>query len=44
VTLFDSGGTAIETVAAGHMLYEKAHEQGLGTEVEFTPASQAFEG
>jgi alanine dehydrogenase len=44
VTLFDSGGTAIETVAAGHMLYEKAHEQGLGTEIEFTPASQAFEG
>ena len=44
VTLFDSGGTAIETVAAGHMLYEKAREQGLGTEVEFIPASQAFEG
>jgi len=44
VTLFDSGGTAIETVAAAHMLYEKALEAGLGTEVEFTPASQAFEG
>jgi alanine dehydrogenase len=44
VTLFDSGGTAIETVAAGHMLYEKARERGLGTEIEFTPASQAFEG
>ncbi|PSP50485.1 ornithine cyclodeaminase [Halobacteriales archaeon QH_1_68_42] len=44
VTLFDSGGTAIETVAAGHMLYEKAREEGLGTEIEFTPASQAFEG
>jgi alanine dehydrogenase len=44
VTLFDSGGTAIETVAAGHMLYEKARERDLGTEIEFTPASQAFEG
>ena len=44
VTVFDSGGTAIETVAAGHMLYERARERGLGTEIEFTPASQAFEG
>jgi alanine dehydrogenase len=44
VTLFDSGGTAIETVAAGHMLYEKAREEGLGTEIDFAPASQAFEG
>jgi len=43
VTLFDSGGTAIETVAAAHMLYEKAHEEGLGREIEFSPASQAFE-
>ncbi|MEF8851180.1 MAG: ornithine cyclodeaminase family protein [Haloarculaceae archaeon] len=44
VTLFDSGGTAIETVAAAHMLYERAREKGLGTEVDFSPASQAFEG
>ena len=44
VTLFDSGGTAIETVAAAHMLSEKAREEGLGTEIEFFPASQAFEG
>jgi alanine dehydrogenase len=44
VTLFDSGGTAIETVAAAHMLYEKARERGLGSEIDFTPASQAFEG
>ncbi|PSQ08959.1 ornithine cyclodeaminase [Halobacteriales archaeon QS_5_68_33] len=44
VTLFDSGGTAIETVAAAHMLSEKAREEGLGTEIEFSPASQAFEG
>ena len=43
-SLFDSGGTAIETVAAAHMLYERARERGLGTEIDFTPASQAFEG
>jgi len=43
VTLFDSGGTAIETVAAAYMLYEKVREAGLGQEIEFSPASQAFE-
>jgi alanine dehydrogenase len=43
VTLFDSGGTAIETVAAAHMLSERARSRGLGREIEFTPASQAFE-
>ncbi|WP_235853535.1 ornithine cyclodeaminase family protein [Halosimplex salinum] len=43
VTLFDSGGTAIETVAAAHMLYERAVEADLGREIEFLPASQAFE-
>jgi len=43
VTLFDSGGTAIETVAAAHMLYEKAVDAGLGEEIEFLPASRAFE-
>ncbi|MFC7141290.1 ornithine cyclodeaminase family protein [Halosimplex aquaticum] len=43
VTLFDSGGTAIETVAAAHMCYEQAREAGLGREIEFLPASEAFE-
>ncbi len=43
ITLFDSGGTGIETVAAAHMLYERAREEGLGTEIEFTPASVAME-
>jgi len=43
VTLFDSGGTAIETVAAAHMLYERAEDAGLGQEIEFLPASQAFD-
>jgi len=44
ITVFDSGGTAIETVAAAHMLYERASEQGLGREIEFSPASQALTG
>jgi alanine dehydrogenase len=44
ITVFDSGGTGIETVAAAHMLYEKARERGLGTEIEFSPASQALTG
>jgi alanine dehydrogenase len=42
VTLFDSGGTAIETVAAAHLLYERARAAGRGTLVEFSPASEAF--
>ncbi len=44
ITVFDSGGTGIETVAAAHMLYEKARERGLGTEIEFAPASEALTG
>ena len=42
VTLFDSGGTGVETVAAAHMLYERAREQDLGETVSVTPASEAF--
>lgn len=42
ITLFDSGGTGIETVAAAHMLYEKASENGLGTTLPFAPASEAM--
>ncbi|MFB6082333.1 MAG: ornithine cyclodeaminase family protein [Halanaeroarchaeum sp.] len=44
ITLFDSGGTAIETAGAGHMLYEKALERGLGQTIEFAPASEALTG
>ncbi len=44
VTLFDSGGTGIETVAAAHMLYEKAREAGLGETIELFPASEAMPG
>ncbi|MFB6185046.1 MAG: ornithine cyclodeaminase family protein [Haloarculaceae archaeon] len=44
ITVFDSGGTAIETVAAAHMLYERARERGRGEEISFFPASQALTG
>jgi alanine dehydrogenase len=43
VTVFDSGGTAVETVAAAHLLYERAREAGLGEPVSFAPASEAME-
>ncbi|MFQ3320870.1 MAG: alanine dehydrogenase [Natronomonas sp.] len=44
VTVFDSGGTGIETVAAAMMLYEKAEAQGLGRTIDFMPASEALTG
>ncbi len=44
LTVFDSGGTAIETVAAAHLLYERAVEEGLGTEIEIDPASEGMPG
>lgn len=44
VTVFDSGGTGIETVAAAAMLSERATEAGLGTEIPFAPASEALTG
>lgn len=44
ITLFDSGGTAVETVAAAHMLYEKALEEDLGKPLPFAPASDALTG
>jgi alanine dehydrogenase len=44
VTLFDSGGTGVETVAAAHMLYRKARDAGLGAPIELSPASEAMPG
>ncbi len=44
VTVFDSGGTGIETVAAAHLLYERAAERGRGTPIPFAPASEALTG
>jgi alanine dehydrogenase len=44
ITVFDSGGTGIETVAAAHMLYEKAVAEDIGSEISFAPASEALTG
>jgi alanine dehydrogenase len=44
ITVFDSGGTGIETVAGGYLLYERAAEAGIGSTVEFAPASEALTG
>jgi alanine dehydrogenase len=44
VTMFDSGGTAIETVAAGYEVYHRAREAGRGREIEFSPGSVALTG
>lgn len=44
ITLFDSGGTAIETVAGVRLLYDKAREQDLGTELTWSPASESLTG
>ncbi|MFC4541985.1 ornithine cyclodeaminase family protein [Halosolutus amylolyticus] len=44
ITVFDSGGTGIETVAAAYMLYERAREAGRGTTISFASASEALTG
>jgi alanine dehydrogenase len=44
VTVFDSGGTGIETAAAAKLLYDRAREEGLGEPIEFAPASEALTG
>jgi alanine dehydrogenase len=44
VTVFDSGGTGVETVAAAHMLYQRASEKGRGKPIDFAPASEALTG
>ena len=44
ITVFDSGGTGIETTAGAALVYEKAREAGLGQTLEFAPASDALTG
>ncbi|WP_136591661.1 ornithine cyclodeaminase family protein [Salinigranum halophilum] len=41
VTVFDSGGTGIETVAAAKMLYDMGVEQGMGTQISIASSSEA---
>ena len=44
ITVFDSGGTGIETVAGAYLLYELATEAGRGETIDFAPASEALTG
>jgi alanine dehydrogenase len=44
ITLFDSGGTGIETVAGAYLVYEKAVEADVGQTLDFAPASEALTG
>ena len=44
ITVFDSGGTGIETVAAAGMLYERALAEEVGSTISFVPASEALTG
>ena len=44
ITLFDSGGTAVETVAAAKLLYDRAVDDGLGHELDVSSATEAFPG
>lgn len=36
ITVFDSTGTGIETIAAGYMLYKKAQKKELGTNIQIS--------
>jgi alanine dehydrogenase len=42
ITVFDSGGTGIETVAAGAMLAERARADDRGTTLSFASSAEAF--
>ncbi|WP_380676517.1 ornithine cyclodeaminase family protein [Salinigranum sp. GCM10025319] len=42
LTVFDSTGTGIETVATGYMLYEKALEKGRGSRITLSSLDEAF--
>lgn len=44
VTVFDSGGTAIETVAAAAMLYERARDAGAGVTIPMSSGTPALPG
>jgi len=42
ITVFDSGGTAIETVAAAGLVLDRLPEDGHGETITFAPASDAM--
>jgi alanine dehydrogenase len=44
ITVFDSGGTGIETTAGAALVHRRAREEGLGKPIPFAPASEALTG
>lgn len=44
VTIFDSGGTALETLSSAALLYRRAIEAGRGTEITLASASEVYTG
>lgn len=44
VTIFDSGGTALETLSSAALLYRRAVDAGRGTDIELASASDVYTG
>jgi alanine dehydrogenase len=44
VTVFDSGGTALETLASAALLYRRAVAEGRGTDIGFASAGEVYTG
>lgn len=44
VTIFDSGGTALETLSSAALLYRRAVDAGRGTKIELASASDVYTG
>jgi alanine dehydrogenase len=44
VTVFDSGGTALETLSSAALLYRRAVDAGRGTKIELASASEVYTG
>ncbi|WP_251328476.1 ornithine cyclodeaminase family protein [Haloplanus pelagicus] len=44
ITVFDSGGTGVETIGAASMLLENARDADVGTFIDVFPASEAMIG
>jgi len=42
ITIFDSGGTAVETVGAAAMLYKRAVDRDMGMPLDIRPGSETF--
>ena len=44
LTIFDSGGTALETLASATLLYRKARDEGRGKRIDFASATEVYSG